>query len=81
MDSKTMQCMWILNTNDAWKKYFGQKHWNWKFFSCDRSRIDRTSIELGRLKPKILITISIDWKTGSIDQKSGEIRFLKNRAF
>ena len=43
--------------------------------------IDRTSIELGRLKQKILIAISIDRKTGSIDRKSGKIRFLKNRAF
>ena len=37
MDTKTMQCMWILSTNDAWKKNFGQKHRNWKFFSCDLS--------------------------------------------
>ena len=35
-----MQCMWILNTNDAWKKNFGQKHRNQKFFSCDRSNIN-----------------------------------------
>ena len=43
--------------------------------------IDRTSIKSGRLKPKILIAISIDRKTGLIDRKSGKIRFLKNRAF
>ena len=30
---------------------------------------------------KILIAILIDLKTGSIDRKSGKIRFLKNRAF
>ena len=30
---------------------------------------------------KILIVISIDLKTGSIDRKSGKIRFLKNKAF
>ena len=42
MDTKTMQCMWILNPNDAWKKKnFGQNHRNWKFFSCDRSNINR----------------------------------------
>ena len=51
---KTMQSMWILNRNDAWKKS-GQT--------------------------KILIAISIDWATGSIDRKSGKIRFLKNKAF
>ena len=51
---KTMQSMWILNRNDAWKK-IGQT--------------------------KILIAISIDWATGSIDRKSGKISFLKNRAF
>ena len=64
MDTKTMQCMRILN---------------WKFFSCNRSRINWTSFESGRLKPKILIVISIDRKTSSINQKSGKIRFLKNR--
>ena len=61
---KTMQCMWILNINDAWKKKLGQTLRNWKFFSCDRSRIDQTSI---------------DRKIGSIDRKSGKIRFLKNK--
>ena len=81
MDTKTMQCMWILNTNDAWKKNCGKKYRNWKFFNCDRSRIDRTSIESGRLKPKILIAISIDQKIGSINRKSRKIRFLKNWAF
>ena len=43
--------------------------------------IDRTSIESGGLKPKILIAISIDRKTGSIDRKSGKIRFLKTKHF
>ena len=46
--------------------------------------IDQESIELiesGKLKPKILIAISIDRKTDSIDRKSGKIIFLKNRAF
>ena len=33
------------------------------------------------LNQKILIAISIDLKTGSIDRKSGKIRILKNRAF
>ena len=78
---KTVQCMWILNTNDAWKKQFGQKHRNWNFCSCDRSKIDQTSIELGRLKPKILIAILIDRKISSIDRNSGKIKFLKNIAF
>ena len=43
--------------------------------------IDWTSIESGRLKPKILIAVSFDRKTGSINRKSGKIRFLKNSAF
>ena len=30
---------------------------------------------------KILIAILIDLKIGSIDRKSGKIRFLKNKAF
>ena len=82
MDTKTMQCMWILNTNDAWKKKnFGQNHRNWKFFNCDGSRIDRTSIELGRLKPKILIAISIDRKTGSIDESLEKSDFWKTEHF
>ena len=72
-----------VNPKHKWcmKKYFGQKHRNWKFSIYDRSRIDRTSIELGRLKPKILIAILIDQKIGSIDRKSRKIRFLENRAF
>ena len=72
-----------VNPKHRWcmEKNFGQKHRNWKFFNYDRSRIDWTSIESGRLKPKILIAISIDQKTGSIDRKSRKIRFLKNSAF
>ena len=58
-------------------KNFGQKHRNWKFFNYDRSRIDRTSIESGRLKPKILIAISIDRKTGSFNQS----KVWKNQIF
>ena len=72
-----------VNRKHKWcmeKNNFGQKYRNWKFFSCDRSRIDRTSIESGILKPKILIAILIDRKTGSIDQNSGKKRFLKNKA-
>ena len=53
MDTKTMQCMWILNKNDTWKKT-GQT--------------------------KIFIAISIDQETGSIDQKSGKIIFLKKQS-
>ena len=63
------------------EKIFGQKHRNWKIFSYDWSRIDWTSIESGRLKPKILIAVLFDRKTGSINRKFGKIRFLKNRAF
>ena len=72
-----------VNPKHKWcmKKNFGQKHRNWKFFSCDRSRINRTSIESGSLTPKILIAISINRKTGSIDRKSGKIRFLKTKHF
>ena len=68
-----------VNSKHKWcmKKKFGQKHRTENFSIA----IDRTSIESGRLKPKILIAISIDLKTGSIDRKSRKIRFLKNRAF
>ena len=77
---KSMQCMWILNINDAWKKKFGQRLGNWKFFIFNRSSIDRLLIEPGRFKQKNLIAISIGRETGLIDQKSGKIKFLKNRA-
>ena len=73
-----------VNPKHKWcmkKKNCGKKHRNWKFFSCDWSRIDRTSIESGKLKPKILIAISIGRKTSSIDRKFGKIKFLKKRAF
>ena len=40
----TMQCMWILNINDAWKK-FGQILRNWNFFIFDQSSIDWMPIE------------------------------------
>ena len=45
---KTMQWIWILNTNDAWKDQIGQKLKNRKCFSFDRSSIDRIPIKLGR---------------------------------
>ena len=77
MDTKTIQCMWILNTNDAWKIFLIENIETENFSFA----IDRTSIKSGRLKQKILIAISIDQKIGSIDWKSGKIRFLKNRAF
>ena len=64
MDTKTMQCMWILNTNDAWKK-FGQILKNW--------------IESGRFKPKFLIAILINRETASIDWKSGKVNFWKTK--
>ena len=34
-------------------------------------------IESSRFRPKFLITISIDWATGSIDRKSGKVNFWK----
>ena len=60
------------------EKFFLVKNIETENFSV---AIDQTSIESGRLKPKILIAISIDQKTGSIDRKSRKIRFLKNSAF
>ena len=48
MDTKTMQCMWILNTNDAWKKKLFKNIEIENFLVL----IDRTSIESGRVKPK-----------------------------
>ena len=62
---KTMQCMWILNINDAWKK-FGQILNNWKFLVL----IDRKPIESADSNQKFLIAILIDRETDSIDQKS-----------
>ena len=41
MDTKIMQCMWILNTNDAWKKIL-VKNIETENFSV---AIDRESIE------------------------------------
>ena len=41
-----------------------------------RSSIDRTR----QIQKKILIAISINRETGSIDRKSGKIKFLKNKA-
>ena len=41
-----------------------------------RSSIDRTR----QIQNKILIAISIGRETGSIDQKFGKIKFLKNKA-
>ena len=76
MDTKTMQCMWILNTNDAWKKFL-VKNIETENFSV---AIDRESIEHQSSQEdsnqKFLIAISIDWKTGSIDRKSGKIKFF-----
>ena len=46
----------------------------------DWSSINRASIETNRGWPKILIAISIDWKTYSIDWNSGKNKFLKNKA-
>ena len=60
------------------EKFFLVKNIETENFSV---AINQTSIESGRLKPKILIVISIDRKTGLIDRKSGKIRILKNRAF
>ena len=51
----------------------------WKCF--DWSSINWASIKTDKGWPKFLIAISIDRKIGSINRKSGKIRFLKNRAF
>ena len=39
---------------------------NWKFLSCNRLRIDRTSIESGRLKPKNF-NRNFDWSKNRFD--------------
>ena len=67
---KTMQCMWILNTNDAWKKKIGQKSKNWKFSNFDQSSINWTLIELGKRSSFENLTFSIDQKIDSIDWDS-----------
>ena len=71
-----------VNPKHKWcmKKKFSQRLGNWKFFIFNRSSIDRLLIESGRFKQKNLIAISIGRETGLIDQKSGKIKFLKNRA-
>ena len=81
MDTKTIQCMWILNTNDAWKKFLVKNIETENFSVAIDRESPRTSIESGRLKPKILIAISIDRKIGSIDRKFEKIIFLKNIVF
>ena len=61
-----------------YEKKFGQKLKNWKFFSFDRSSIDRMLIESGKFKkPKIFIAISIGRETNSIDRESGRVKFWK----
>ena len=72
---KTMQCMWILNTNDAWKKKIGQKSKNWKFSSFDRLSINRMPIELGQKSCLQNMKFSTDRKTNSIDPKYKNNRF------
>ena len=42
--------------------------------------IDRTSIKSGRLKPKILIAISIDQKTSSINRKSEKNQIFEKQS-
>ena len=72
---KTMQCMWILNINDAWKK-FGQILKNWKFLVL----IDRKPIGSADSNQKFLIAILIDRETDSIDQKSRKKDIFENKA-
>ena len=72
---KTMQCMWILNTNDAWRKKIGQKSKNWKFSSFDRLSINRMPIELGQKSCLQNMKFSTDRKTNSIDPKFKNNRF------
>ena len=69
--------MWILNINDAWKK-FGQKLRNWKFFSFDRSSIDQKPIKSGREQWLKIKGFSIGRKTHSINRNSGKLNFLEN---
>ena len=53
MDTKTMQCIWILNINDAWKNRLV------KYLKTEN------------------FSVSIGQETGSIDQKSGKVKFWK----
>ena len=73
---KTMQCMWILNINDAWKKKIGQKLRNWKFSNFDQSSIDRIPIEPGWEEWLKIKGFLIGWKTHSIDWNSGNFNFF-----
>ena len=43
MDTKTMQCMWILNTNDAWKKIWSNQNF-YRNFDQSSNRFDWSKI-------------------------------------
>ena len=71
---KKMQCMWILNINDAWKKLV--KYLKTENFPIS---IDRISIESGKESWLKIKGFSINRKTHSINQNSGNLNFfLKN---
>ena len=87
---KTIQCMWIQNTNDEKNLVKNQK--NWEFSSFDRMSIDQTSIKIGKSQTSKTGKISIDWirikyeskilKLTSIDRKTSLIdRAFKNQNF
>ena len=72
-----------MNPKHKWcmKKNFGQKHKNWKFFSCDQSRIDQTSIESGRLKPKFLSQFRLIEKRVQLIKSLEKSDFWKTKHF
>ena len=77
IDTKTMQCMWILNINDAWKE-IGQIPKNSKKFSFDWSSIDRIPIESGRIKPKFVSQFrSVKQQVQSIENLEKSVFFEK----
>ena len=43
MDTKTMQCMWILNINDAWKKIWSNQNF-YRNFDRSSNRFDWSKI-------------------------------------
>ena len=74
-----------VNPKHKWcmKKKFGQKHRNWKFFNCNRSRIDQTSIEnrsnINRVKQTQTKNFNrnFDWSKNRFDWS----KFWKNQIF
>ena len=77
---KTMQCMWILNINDA-KKNRLVKYLKIENFSVS---IDRASIEyqLSQVEAKLEKSKNFDWLKITLDRSKiwKKTKFLKNRA-